>query len=176
MTNGSKKPYTQKADIWSAGCILYSLLSGSQAFNSEKEDIKTSILDGKFFPMRGPRWKNISMEARIFLKKLLKVNSRMRPTAEQALADKWFTSDPFLVNEATMVMECIKKQADINEKSAYPRIASPLRRMALTLEASNNNCSENGTAADQRGIKRKTPQEIITIATEPGAAKQKRLE
>ena len=104
----------------------------------------------------------------------------MRPTAEQALADKWFTSDPFLVNEATMVMERIKKQADINEartgRAPYPHIASPLRRMALTLEASNNNCSENGMAADQRGIKRKTPQKLISNARECGAAKQKRLE
>ena len=68
--------------------------------------------------MAGQRWRNISDEAYELLRKLLNIDAKLRPTAEQALADPWFTSDPFLVNEATMVMEGIKDQANVNGNSS----------------------------------------------------------
>lgn len=37
----------------------------------------------------GPEWKNISNEAKIFIKKLLQVNPDVRYSAKQALEDQW---------------------------------------------------------------------------------------
>ena len=152
--------------MWSAGCILYSLLSGSQAFNSDSErgSLKASILHGNFIPMAGQRWRNVSDNASALLRRLLKVNAKLRPTAEQALADPWFTSDPFLVNEATMVMEGIKKQADVNAgNSSSQHIDSPMRKMGLTWKANCNTSVEvplkYEIATDVRGEKRKSPSE-----------------
>ena len=34
----TKQTYTEKADMWSSGCILYSLLSGSPAFYATDDD------------------------------------------------------------------------------------------------------------------------------------------
>ena len=144
--------------MWSAGCILYSLLSGSQAFNSDSErgSLRASILHGNFIPMAGQRWRNVGDNAIALLRRLLKVNAKLRPTAEQALADPWFTSDPFLVNEATMVMEGIKKQADVSGgDSSSLHIDSPMRKMGLTWKAN----LKHGIATDVRGEKRKSPSE-----------------
>ena len=167
ITESSKKPYTQKADMWSAGCILYSLLSGSQAFNSDSErgSLKASILHGTFLPMVGQRWQNVSDLAITLLRRLLQVNPKLRPTAEQALADPWFTSDPYLVNEATMVMEGMKEQATIDEcsQNPSPQIDSPLRKMGLSLKPICNPGDEvapkQGIDMGVKGEKRKSPSE-----------------
>jgi len=40
-------------------------------------------------PLQGVEWKNISKEAKLFIKKLLNVNVEQRLSAEQALKDPW---------------------------------------------------------------------------------------
>lgn len=150
--------------MWSAGCILYSLLSGSQAFNSDSErgSLQASILKGNFLPMAGQRWQDVSDNASALLRRLLRVNAKRRPTAEQALADPWFTSDPFLVNEATMVMEGIKTQANVNGgDSSSLHIDSPMRKMGLTWKANTGDevPTKHGTNTHVRGEKRKSPSE-----------------
>ena len=44
-----RKSYTEKADLWSLGCILYSLLSGTQAFNGRTNfELETAILNAEW--------------------------------------------------------------------------------------------------------------------------------
>ena len=81
--------YNEKADIWSCGIILYTMLCGHPPFCGNKEDvIKKKILECKLnFPLK--EFKNISKDAIDYIKLLLSYNPDDRPTAEEALNNKW---------------------------------------------------------------------------------------
>jgi len=81
--------YTHLCDIWSAGVILYILLSGDPPFNGPNDNaIYTKIAEMKFkFPEN--KWKNISNEAKDLICHMI-VPEKDRYTAEQVLKHPWF--------------------------------------------------------------------------------------
>ena len=83
------KKYTNKADMWSLGCVLYSLLCGSPAFHGNNtEELEDSILRGDV-NLHGRRWRLISAEAKDLVSRLLQTNSRKRISAKDALQHDW---------------------------------------------------------------------------------------
>ena len=84
--------YNEKADIWSCGIILYTMLCGHPPFCGNKENtIKSKILHSKLvFPSK--EFKTVSTEAIEYIKKLLSYNPEDRPSAEEALNNKWLKS------------------------------------------------------------------------------------
>ena len=84
--------YNEKADIWSCGIILYTMLCGHPPFCGNKENtIKSKILHSKLvFPSK--EFKTVSKEAIEYIKKLLSYNPEDRPSAEEALNNKWLKS------------------------------------------------------------------------------------
>ena len=84
--------YNEKADIWSCGIILYTMLCGHPPFCGNKENtIKSKILHSKLiFPSK--EFKSVSKEAIEYIKHLLAYNPEQRPTAEEALNNKWLLS------------------------------------------------------------------------------------
>jgi calcium/calmodulin-dependent protein kinase I len=78
-------------DMWSAGCILYTMLSGQLPFNSEwLNDLVVKISKGEF-EMTGEVWANISDEAKDLISKMLQVDPSKRITPEQALKHEWIS-------------------------------------------------------------------------------------
>ena len=81
--------YTEKCDIWSAGVILYVLLSGEPPFNGPSDSVIYSKIKKMKFTFPSNRWKNISEEAKDLLSKMLSPEKE-RYTASQVLAHPWF--------------------------------------------------------------------------------------
>ena len=83
--------YTEKCDIWSAGVILYIILSGDPPFNgSTDNDIYNKILKMKFkFP--DEKWINISNEAKDLITHMITPENE-RYNAKQVLEHPWFKS------------------------------------------------------------------------------------
>jgi calcium-dependent protein kinase len=80
--------YTEKCDIWSAGVILYILLSGDPPFNGPNDTaIYNKIAQMKFsFPDK--KWKNISDEAKDLIMHMLSPEQG-RYNAQQVLDHPW---------------------------------------------------------------------------------------
>ena len=86
--------YTEKCDIWSAGVILYILLTGEPPFNGPNDQIIYSkILK---FDLKFPeqKWKYISREVKDLLQNHMLVPENRRYTAKQVLEHIWFKNAP----------------------------------------------------------------------------------
>lgn len=83
------KRYTNSCDIWSCGVILYILLCGYPPYDGESdEEIMEMILRDRI-EFEESEWKNISLEAKEFVKKLLKKDPKKRITADECLKEDW---------------------------------------------------------------------------------------
>jgi calcium-dependent protein kinase len=81
--------YNERADIWSIGIILYTMLCGHPPFCGNKEEaIKQKILHSKlqFLPKD---FSKVSLEAINYVKQLLTYDPNKRPSAEVALENNW---------------------------------------------------------------------------------------
>ena len=85
-----KEPYSFSCDVWSFGCIIYALLSGSLPFDheSQKETIKMTLENKLEFDL--PCWNNISDTCKDLLTKLLIKDPKKRISLEMALKHAWF--------------------------------------------------------------------------------------
>ncbi|XP_025604945.1 calcium-dependent protein kinase 29 isoform X3 [Arachis stenosperma] len=84
-----KRNYGKEIDVWSAGVILYILLSGVPPFWGETEkQIFDAILEGKLDLESAP-WPSISAAAKDLIRKMLAYEPKKRITASAALEHPW---------------------------------------------------------------------------------------
>ncbi|XP_024959670.1 calcium-dependent protein kinase 19-like [Cynara cardunculus var. scolymus] len=86
-----RQGYGKEVDIWSAGVILYMLLTGVPPFYGEKErDIFYAILSAdSVLDMKNHPWPSISNNAKELVKKMLSVDPTNRPSAAAVLKHEW---------------------------------------------------------------------------------------
>ncbi|KAL1201416.1 Calcium-dependent protein kinase 1 [Cardamine amara subsp. amara] len=88
-----RKRYGPEADVWSAGVIVYILLSGVPPFWAETEQgIFEQVLHGDLDFSSDP-WPNISEDAKDLVRKMLVRDPKRRLTAHQVLCHPWVQVD-----------------------------------------------------------------------------------
>lgn len=88
-----RRHYGVEADIWSAGVILYILLSGVPPFWAESEQgIFDAVLRGHIDFSSDP-WPSISIAAKELVKKMLRVDPKERLSAIEILNHPWVRED-----------------------------------------------------------------------------------
>ncbi|KAJ8520214.1 hypothetical protein ONZ45_g2942 [Pleurotus djamor] len=88
----NKSGHSKAVDIWSTGIITYVLLCGYSPFRSD--DIRVLIRETTEakIEFHDRYWKNVSDQAKQFIKNLLNPDASQRPTAEEALSESWLTT------------------------------------------------------------------------------------
>eukprot|EP00930_Biecheleria_cincta_P088924 TRINITY_DN7818_c0_g1_i3.p1 TRINITY_DN7818_c0_g1~~TRINITY_DN7818_c0_g1_i3.p1 ORF type:complete len:862 (+),score=154.78 TRINITY_DN7818_c0_g1_i3:267-2588(+) len=84
--------YDEKCDIWSLGVLAYVLLDGRAPFMGRNDRQTYKLIRTGSYSFPEDRWKNISEGAKDFVSKLLQVDPKQRPSAEEALAHQWLSS------------------------------------------------------------------------------------
>ncbi|CAL0332007.1 unnamed protein product [Lupinus luteus] len=88
-----QRSYGPEADIWSAGVILYILLSGFPPFWAENEKgIFDAILHG-YVDLETYPWPSISTNAKDLIRKMLQSNPKERLSAVDVLNHPWMRAD-----------------------------------------------------------------------------------
>ncbi|CAD8063363.1 unnamed protein product [Paramecium primaurelia] len=81
---------TQKADIWSCGCLLYFFLTSHMPFQGrDSQAIKTAIQRG-VVNFEGQEWASINTDMKQLVSKMLSSNPQLRPTATEVINNPVF--------------------------------------------------------------------------------------
>lgn len=90
--------YNEKCDMWSAGVILYMLVTGLAPFNGPDDaEILEKIKEG-VFDKSNERYQNASPEVKDLIDRLLEFNPNQRLSALEALHHDWFSvKDSYLL-------------------------------------------------------------------------------
>lgn len=87
------KSYGTAADLWSAGVVLYNLLSATQPFKANSpQEIMKKVKAGAF-SLDGPVWENIDDDPKDLLLGLMCINVETRLRAPQALLHSFLVPD-----------------------------------------------------------------------------------
>ncbi|KAI3730323.1 hypothetical protein L1987_61492 [Smallanthus sonchifolius] len=94
------KRYGKEIDVWSAGVILYILLSGVPPFWGESMMVVSETENGMFkailegnLDLKSPPWPTISAGAKDLISKMLTKNPKKRITADKTLEHPWLKED-----------------------------------------------------------------------------------
>ncbi|KAF6169960.1 hypothetical protein GIB67_034352 [Kingdonia uniflora] len=124
-----RKRYGLEADVWSAGVIIYILLSGVPPFWAETEQgIFEQVLHGELDFVSDP-WPSISDSAKDLVKKMLARDPKKRLTAHEVLCHPWVQIDGVAPDRPldSAVLSRLKQFSAMNK----------LKKMALRVIAEN---------------------------------------
>lgn len=88
-----RKSYGPQADVWSAGVILYILLSGVPPFWAETEQGIFDQVLGGVLDFHSDPWPQISGSSKDLIRNMLNSNPKERFTAHQVLCHPWICED-----------------------------------------------------------------------------------
>jgi len=115
-------PYDSECDMWSIGVLSYVLLCGFTPFHGESQkQLFDRILNAQleFF---SPEWDEVSKEAKDFVTALLQRDPSKRPSASEALSNKWFQEKKTgKLSKATRNISVMRSQK-IADKGNEPNI------------------------------------------------------
>eukprot|EP00425_Heterocapsa_triquetra_P043204 CAMPEP_0195068622 /NCGR_PEP_ID=MMETSP0448-20130528/13258_1 /TAXON_ID=66468 /ORGANISM="Heterocapsa triquestra, Strain CCMP 448" /LENGTH=463 /DNA_ID=CAMNT_0040100161 /DNA_START=114 /DNA_END=1505 /DNA_ORIENTATION=- len=116
--------YNRVCDVWSAGIVLFLLISGHFPFETSDVNIlrcmhKDPVLTGDSL-LRGPRWQAASLSLRSFMRELLVVDPAARLCAREALTHRWLVGGEHADNP----QDCQSAEEDECEGKGLLRIIS----------------------------------------------------
>ena len=111
-----KQNYNEKCDTWSAGVLLYMLLTKKAPFNGENTDIIKEKIEEGAYDKNCKKLLDYSPEVKDLLNHLLDTNADKRFSAKQALKHTWFKNfggrkifDNFSVEQAKTTLDNLFK-------------------------------------------------------------------
>ncbi|KAI8578786.1 hypothetical protein K450DRAFT_245517 [Umbelopsis ramanniana AG] len=88
-----RKGYGKPVDIWAIGVITYTLLCGYQPFQAEDQAEMLTQITNAHIEFHDRYWRNVSQEAKTFIRELMNPVPEKRLTATEALNSPWISSN-----------------------------------------------------------------------------------
>jgi calcium-dependent protein kinase len=85
-----KRKYNEKCDIWSCGIIMYVLLTGKPPFSGSTDKEVLEKVEQNLFEYFDKDLAKVSPECKSLIKELTRYDPSKRPSAGEALKNKWF--------------------------------------------------------------------------------------
>eukprot|EP00826_Nyctotherus_ovalis_P048980 TRINITY_DN5843_c0_g1_i14.p1 TRINITY_DN5843_c0_g1~~TRINITY_DN5843_c0_g1_i14.p1 ORF type:complete len:482 (-),score=166.20 TRINITY_DN5843_c0_g1_i14:125-1570(-) len=124
-----KNSYNSKCDVWSAGVLLYELLSGRPPFQGKNDDeIVSNVVKGHY-SMIGEPWTAISKEAKDLVKRLLIYNPDKRIAALDAVKDPWIVK---ATNSQKEFFEITMKALSVLDNLKRFKAATTIKKTTMT--------------------------------------------
>lgn len=116
--------------------MAYQLLSNSLPFGDTKqmteEEIAARVEDGKY-SMGGPAWGGVSDDAKDFVKSLLVLRDKQRPSAEKAILHRWLQGSRKIEEHASSeVIKLSEDKSAVAAMSNFRRCAKFVASCPLT--------------------------------------------
>ena len=101
---GDGDGYTERADMWSVGCVCHLLLSGAPLAAAAVTAAPPGLTDEV--------WTRVSTDGRAFVRALLHPDPAARPTATEALQHRWLTVAPSTPLQTPLAVRRARQQAE----------------------------------------------------------------
>ncbi|CAN6878436.1 unnamed protein product [Brassica oleracea] len=98
--------YSEKVDVWSAGVLLYALLSGVLPFKGDSLDAIFEAIKKVKLDFNSGVWESVSKPARDLLSRMLTRDESARITADEVLRHPWI----LFYTDRTLKTMCIKSK------------------------------------------------------------------
>ncbi|ESQ35559.1 hypothetical protein EUTSA_v10007542mg [Eutrema salsugineum] len=98
--------YSEKVDVWSAGVLLYALLSGKLPFKGDSLDAIFEAIKNVKLDFNSGVWESVSKPARDLLARMLTRDESARITADEVLRHPWI----LFYTDRTLKTMCIKSK------------------------------------------------------------------
>lgn len=126
------EPYGKQVDMWSIGVVTYVLLGGYAPFDSDTEAKMFKRIKHCDYQFHPHYWKNVSREAKDFIKRLLVTDPAQRMTAEMAANHPWVNKNAKALEKRNLNANLVtlKKFATNKKFKAAVRAIVAARRLS----------------------------------------------
>jgi calcium-dependent protein kinase len=150
--------YDEKADVWAIGVISFLLLCGDTPFGGacgeDLGEVRDNILRGRYAFEPKEAWDLVSDEGKGFVRTLLTVNPKRRPTAKEAQRHPWIQKwarkdckegtklNPTTVNAIVAFKELTDMQKLLSEVLSYTLLPEQIAGLREDFEKIDNGDGE----------------------------------
>mmetsp|Transcript_13046 Transcript_13046/g.19672 ORF Transcript_13046/g.19672 Transcript_13046/m.19672 type:complete len:772 (+) Transcript_13046:194-2509(+) len=160
-----RESYDERCDVWSAGVVAFTLLSGRKPFealllgdNSDgKCSMMANILMGRY-QYRSRDWKKVSATAMDFTQKMLTHDYKQRWSAQEALEHPWFQDKHMEGDESEE-----EDDEDVRERESLPTRRFSSNSIASETSSMVGGCQGDSSAVQtaMKNLKRQTDVSVL---------------
>lgn len=148
VNNQSDEGYGRPVDLWAAGVVMFSLLSGGPPFHQRRRMFQT-IRDGRY-SFDAPVWDEVGDSAKDLITHLMDTDPQRRFTSTQALGHEFFHCADLLIVPSGVITKPTEKSVSTRARYNWLRAGHAVRALVhLDLLRRNPRPLEYTTVCEQ---------------------------
>lgn len=142
-----KLGHGKAVDMWSLGVITYTLLCGYSPFRSENlTDLVEECRSGRIV-FHERYWKDVSQDAKDFIKSLLQPDPKKRLDSKEALAHVWLTGDTATEHDLLPEIRSYVAKAKLKRGIELVKLANRIEQLKVQEEPQDGDDTDIPTGA-----------------------------